>query len=95
MTQAILFEKMEKFRSSNIAGAEHLIIDLEASARECFWSTCNYPIEYIRLRGSYPQATIKKVFALLGVKVTRVNRKAGKCEWKTIVHFKDAFDSVQ
>lgn len=95
MTQAMLFQKIEKFRFSNIAGTKSLIVDLEESAKNCFWRTSNDPIEYIRLRGSYPKATINKVFSMLGVKVTRVNRKRGKREWKTIVHIKDVSDSPQ
>lgn len=55
----------------------------------------DFPIEYIRLKGSYPKATIKRVFSILGVEVTRVTKKSGKHEWKTIVHFKDAVASAK
>ena len=89
MTFNTFTEKLKKIRSSNIAGAALLIQHLEESITECNTFDDNFPIEYIRLRGSYPKATIKRVFSILGVKVTHVNRKPGKCEWKTIVHFTD------
>lgn len=96
MTEGILFQKLEKIRSSNIAGAEQLIVDLNQSANECFGYTIdNSPVEYIRLRGKYPKSMIKIVFSKLGVKVTHVSRKPGKCEWKTIVHFTDVSNSPQ
>lgn len=93
MTQATFTQNtqnLNKIRSSNIAGAKYLISDLEESVQECFWCASVYSsVEYIRLRGNYPKSMIKKIFSMLGVKVTHVNRKPGKCEWKTIVHFTD------
>lgn len=92
MTRDILVQKIVKLQSSNIVGLKDLIDDLEMSANECFDWQPNFPIDYIRLRGSHPRAAINKVFSMLGVKVTRVNRKPGNCEWKTIVHFTDFSD---
>lgn len=95
MTFNTFTEKLKKIRSSNIAGAKLLISDLEESTNMCNAFDDDFPIEYIRLKGSYPKATIKRVFSILGVEVTRVTKKSGKHKWKTIVHFKDAVASAK